>query len=85
MAVFAIVSLRNDLQLDEIIARVYWKESLRVSPSHWLVIDKGTSREVAERLGINAGHGEAIIYNVSNYWGRAPNSVWEWLQSHWNS
>jgi hypothetical protein len=85
MAVFAIVSLRNDLQLDEIIARVYWKESLRVSPSHWLVIDKGTPREVAERLGINAGHGEAIIYNVSSCSGRAPNSVWEWLQSRWNS
>jgi hypothetical protein len=81
MAVFAIVSLRNDLQLDETIARVYWKQSLRVSPNHWLVIDKGTSREVSERVGVHAGQGEAIIYNVSSYWGRLPNSVWEWLQS----
>jgi hypothetical protein len=84
MTVFAIMGLSNLEKLAAEIARVYPADFLRISTTHWFVVDKLTSKEVAEKLGIPDGQtADAVVVATSGYWGRAQNQVWEWLSSRW--
>lgn len=87
MTVFAVIGLRDAAAQRLLLAvpKTYPEGSLRISPTSWLVVDRGTSREVSEKLGINTPQsGDAIVLAVSSYWGMAPTSIWEWIQSRWN-
>lgn len=46
----------------------------------------GTSTELSEKLGITDGSvGTAIVLLVTSYYGRAPKSVWEWVNLKQNA
>lgn len=59
---------------------------LHSAPGQWLVAADGTAKDVADRLGISAEKpddlGPAIVMAIVGYWGREPNSVWEWITAN---
>jgi hypothetical protein len=47
----------------------------------WLLSGTGTANEIATRLGIlPPGGPSVVILTITNYSGRAPTTVWEWLK-----
>jgi hypothetical protein len=47
----------------------------------WLLSYKGTTRELADLLGIREGDtGPGIVCLVESYSGRLPRDAWEWLK-----
>jgi hypothetical protein len=88
MAIFAVIPLDQTAanNLAPIIEREFPGKNVLVKGDHWLITSGGTSQELATKLGITAGQlGEAIVYNVSGYFGYAPQSIWEWLKSNLSS
>jgi hypothetical protein len=46
----------------------------------WLVAYEGTTKSLAEKLGIRSGEvGTGVVFPISNYSGRASSDTWEWL------
>jgi hypothetical protein len=81
MAVFAVIPLDQVASgaLGAAIEREFSGKHFMVAGHHWLVSANGTTQEVSGRLGITTGHvGQAIVYNVSAYFGLAPQTTWEW-------
>lgn len=47
-----------------------------------LVHYSGTTKELSDKLGITSGeNGTGVIVAFSNYYGRAPTDIWEWIKS----
>lgn len=84
MTIFAIMGLNGLDKLGAAISQKYPADSIKVSPTQWFIVDSSTTKEVSEKLGITSGTaGDAVVVSISGYWGRAPNTVWEWLHSRW--
>jgi hypothetical protein len=50
----------------------------------WLIAYNGTTREMAEVLGVRDGSvGTGIVSAINSYSGRAAQEVWEWLKVNW--
>ena len=55
--------------------------SFEVDHNAWMVASDGTTREVAERLGIRNGeNGTGLVCLIESYSGRLPADAWEWLK-----
>jgi hypothetical protein len=63
-------------------------KSIQIHPERdgeWLVAAAGTAVEVSDRLGITEKPDDipiGIVLAVAGYWGREPNSVWEWITAN---
>ena len=58
-------------------------ERLEIDEDVWLAAYDGTTRQLAEELGIRGGEaGSGIVCAISSYSGRQPTDVWEWLRIH---
>jgi hypothetical protein len=56
---------------------------LPVKGDVWLVAFEGTTRELAEAIGIRGGeNGPGLVCAIASYSGRLPNQAWEWLALH---
>ena len=53
------------------------------STNSLLVHYSGTTKELSDKLGLTTGENEAtgVIVGFSNYYGRAPTDIWEWIKS----
>ena len=50
----------------------------------WLVFFDGTTRKLAEDLGIrNGANGSGLVAPITGYSGRASSDMWEWLKVNW--
>lgn len=55
--------------------------ALKIDDGVWLATFDGTTRQLAEMLGIRSGEtGSGIVCAFSTYSGRQPGEVWEWLK-----
>lgn len=81
--VFLIVGLKNASAIGERIRELSVR-SLPLKDDSWLAI-YGTTRELAEALGIRRGEigASGLVVLVDNYSGRAPSEVWECLKVNW--
>jgi hypothetical protein len=84
--IFMVVAFRNPeavrSRLIEIGSLVFYEPK----PDTWLVRFGGTTRELAERLGIRQGDsGPGLVVSISGYSGRASNDLWEWLKLNWSA
>ena len=51
------------------------------APSAYFVSYNGTTRELAEAIGLSDGEsGTGIVIPVSNYYGYAAKDLWEWIR-----
>jgi hypothetical protein len=50
----------------------------------WLIPFDGTTRQLAERLGIRQGtNGSGLVAPLAGYSGRASSELWEWFKARW--
>lgn len=86
MSIFVVLTLEENPQLETIIKEKFPEDSLKIAPNQWLVCSGGTTQSLAEILLITdkeKGPGAAIVFSITNYWGRAATNIWEWLQANW--
>jgi hypothetical protein len=83
MSVFAIIGITNAAAIKTALVAQYGANHYEFAPYAWLVNDPGTSKEVADKLGITAGVGDVqgLVVKFDGYSGRGPATAWTWLQN----
>lgn len=70
--------------IDQKAERISSLEHLKIDDGVWLATFDGTTRQLAELLGIRGGEsGSGIVCAISSYSGRQPSEIWEWLKVNW--
>jgi hypothetical protein len=85
-ALFAIISVSNPASLEARLQETSHWPSIKVSDGQWLLIAPSgtTSKEVSDALGISNNTpvvSNGIVLRVENYFGRNPQSIWEWIKT----
>ncbi|MBC05702.1 hypothetical protein [Thalassospira sp.] len=87
MAIFNIVATtrENIGALDQAIAKAYDEsDRMRINELYWMVSDNKSTVDVTKKIGIvgpkQDGIPAAIVTKVESYYGRAPNTIWEWMK-----
>jgi hypothetical protein len=82
MKVFVVISTRNATGVADAI-RNENLEYFVIKGDAWLVAFDGTTRALAEKLGIRGGEsGPGLVCSIDGYSGRLPKDAWEWLNLH---
>lgn len=88
MTIFAILMPSPQPALAEAIQREFPEDHLCITDTQWLVSSDQTVIEVTARIGIfdrsnpkAQSIGNAIVFVVSSYFGRAPTTVWDWIRA----
>ena len=87
MQSFVVISTGSEAsELERTIRETYEGAHQDVSPSVWLVADRGaTADEVCRKLGVkrtnppSPGLDGVIVLRFDDYFGHAPKSVWNWI------
>lgn len=85
MPVFVVVLNRHSEKVIPTIEDLPEGTTYKIKDDAWLIDHKGTTRELAEKLGIrgsDASGATGIAFPITNYSGRAPGDAWEWLKLH---
>jgi hypothetical protein len=82
MSVFAIIGTFNPGALKTAIIAQYGANHYEVAPNAWFVNDTGTTKDVADKLGISKGESniQGAVVKFDGYSGRGPATAWTWLQ-----
>jgi hypothetical protein len=87
MTIFAILMPIPQPRLAEAIKSKFEKDHLAITDTQWLISATTTVTDLATTLGIydakepnKPATGNAVIFAVSSYFGRAPATVWDWLK-----
>lgn len=83
MAVFVVIGTVNAETIKTAVVTQYGANHYEFSPASWFISDTGTTKEVADKLGITAGTGDVqgAVLKFNSYSGRAAATAWTWLQS----
>ncbi|MGO7157154.1 hypothetical protein [Rhizobium leguminosarum] len=82
MSIFVVFRVTKPQILAPIVEAEFPGNFLKVDEDEWLISAQLTAQEVSERLKIPGGeNGSAIIFKMSNYFGRAPSDVWDWIKT----
>ncbi len=88
MTIFAILMPIQQPKLVEAIKTEFPNDHLSITETQWLVSSFETIVNVTAKLGIYdekspsaPSNGNAIIFAVSSYHGRAPVLVWDWIKA----
>ncbi len=86
MPVFVVVVRQGNEKVRERIQALPDETVYELTDDAWLVDYDDTTRAVAEKLGVRGDPskvvGSGIVFPISNYAGRFPTGVWEWLAIH---
>jgi hypothetical protein len=84
MPVFVVIATRGADQIGERVGTLDGiKARFPIKDDAWLVTYEGTTRSLAEELGIRSGDsGSGLVFPIANYAGRAASELWEWLKLH---
>ncbi len=82
MAVFAIVGSSKPELIKNAVVRQYGANHYEFTSNVWLVQDAGTTKDVADKLGITNGTLGALgaVLLLTGYSGYANGAAWTWLQ-----
>jgi hypothetical protein len=82
MAIFVIFRVTQPAQLEAALKREFPNDHYKVADREWLVSGMGSARAISDQLGISEGtSSSAIVFKMTNYFGRAPTEIWDWIQS----
>jgi hypothetical protein len=83
MAVYAVVGSGNTQAIKQSIVAQYGANHYEVAPYAWFVSDPGTSKDVADKLGISKGENNilGVVLRFDAYSGRHAANLWTWLQA----
>ena len=80
MSVYVVIAISKPEELGREIAARFDGAFFKLKGDTWLVDHKGTTPELADFLKIRSGEsGSGLVLPVTNYNGRAPADLWEWL------
>jgi hypothetical protein len=88
MPVFVVVLRKEIEKVTERIEAFPEDSTFKLNDNTWLVSFTGTTRGLAEKLGFRdeapawIEGASGIAFPISNYSGRWPTEVWEWLGIH---
>ena len=92
MAIFAILMPQPQPVLVEAIKSAFPDDYLSLSDTQWLISTTGTVVDLTAKIGIydakepnKSPTGNAIVFAISSYFGRAPTSVWDWIRVKWEA
>jgi hypothetical protein len=87
MPIFVVIATKEARQVGERIRAVQSDPEggitscYELKPDTWFVAYDGTTRQLAEALGVRSGEtGSGVVVSVENYSGRAGSDLWEWLR-----
>lgn len=81
--IFAVIATRETDSVRREIEKFASDAFYQLTSDTWLVSYEGTTRQLAEHLGIRKGlTGAGLVILVGGYSGRASSDVWEWLKVH---
>jgi hypothetical protein len=83
MSVFVVIGRTNPNSIREAVVRQYGANHYQFSESSWFVQDNGTTKDVADKLGIVNGElgAQGVVLRFDAYSGFAPADGWKWLGS----
>jgi hypothetical protein len=80
-SIFAVMA-PSDFPLAQVMNTKFAQDALKVGPGQWLISFAGTAKDLSDALGVSQGEvGSAVIIAASGYYGRADNSIWEWINA----
>jgi len=84
MAVFAVIGSGNPVAIKQAIVAQYGANHYEFAPNAWLVPDAGTTKDVADKLGITKGDAnvQGIVLRFDAYSGRAAATTWTWIAAN---
>jgi hypothetical protein len=82
MPVFIVVVTKGLAGVGEQISKLPPNSTYSVKKDTWLIDYEGTTKEVAEMLGVRTGDASGIVFPISNYAGKHKRDIWEWLALH---
>lgn len=86
MRVFIVVATGNAPgAAPKVLAAIQEKQFpyLPIKGDVWFVAFDGTTRELAESIGIRGGETSAgVVCPIAGYSGRLPKDAWDWLAIH---
>jgi hypothetical protein len=82
MRVFVVVATRDGPKVQAALSERQYQH-LPVKGDVWLVAFDGTTKELAQNIGIRGGEtSPGLVCAISAYSGRLPKEAWEWLSLH---
>jgi hypothetical protein len=83
MSVFVIIGSVNPNFIAEAVVRQYGANHYQLTSNAWFVPDNGTTKDVADKLGITNGAigAQGVILKFDGYSGWASAEAWKWLAS----
>ncbi|MFL9892429.1 hypothetical protein [Paraburkholderia sp. RL17-381-BIF-C] len=87
MPLYFVAALTNPAKILEVAKSEFPESDLHeVAQDKFFVNFAGTSTDLSQKLGIAEGAtGNGIVLLVTSYHGRAPKSVWEWVNLKQNA
>ena len=83
--IYAVISFEPSEELPDKISTLEVPVYDGEAPIAHFVSFKGTTRELAQKLGYDGNQaGTGIVIPVSNYFGFASRDLWEWLEVNEN-
>jgi hypothetical protein len=86
MSIFVVLSEVDNEKLETLIKEKYPKDHYPLSSRQWLISSGDTAIKLSEDLLITdeeKGHGPAVVFTISSYYGMANPAIWEWLKEKW--
>jgi hypothetical protein len=81
--VFAVIVTRGAPRVKAEIEKLPDNSYYEIKDDTWFISYYGTSRKLAEQLGIRTGtNGSGVVLLMEAYSGRASSDLWEWLRAH---
>jgi hypothetical protein len=87
MPLYFVAALNNPAQVTAAAKKLVQESDFHeVAPDKFFVNFEGTSVDLSGKLGLADGStGTGIVLLVTSYHGRAPKSIWEWINLKLNA
>ena len=84
MPVFVVIVTRESAAVAEKIRQLPDTPSYEIKSDTWVVNYNGTTRELAEKIGIRqaASTSSGVAFSIANFSGKHRPDLWEWLTLH---
>ena len=84
MTIFVVFRVQDPLKMQARVAEFYPNDHFDLGNNEWLISSNGTAKTVSDVLGITAQpskSGNAIVFSMESYYGRAGTNIWEWIKT----
>lgn len=82
--IFIVVATKGADRIRQAVEMLPSDNYFEVKHDTWFVLSDGTTRKLAEDLGIRTGaNGSGLVAPINGYSGRASADMWEWLKAKW--